>query len=89
MKPLLLIMAFMFLAVSCAQQSDSADSSAADSGYQPQLNCSAAPPIEDKSRLIKMLKDNGTISPEMNKQQIEQIVSDYIKRKNKKHKECK
>ncbi len=47
------------------------------------------PPIKDKSKLKKMLIDNGTITAEMSEEKANKMVNDYIKKKQEAFKRCK
>lgn len=58
-------------------------------GFKPPGDCSMSPPILDRSKITSMLTKNETISSNMSEQEIGQIVTDYINKKNKAFKGCK
>jgi len=53
------------------------------------LPCKASsPPIKDKSKLKKVLIDNGTITVEMSDEMANKVVNDFIKKKREAFKRC-
>ncbi len=53
------------------------------------FRCSGSPPVIDKSKIEKMLRNNGRITADMNQQQVEKTVNDFIQKKQNKYKDCK
>ena len=54
------------------------------------LPCKASsPPIKDKTKLKKMLIDNGTIAADMSEEMANKVVNDFIKKKRDAFKRCK
>jgi len=88
MKPLLVSLIVIFLAACTVQQPDEQSNESTEEQHKPKLNCSASPPILDKSKITEMLRNNGTLQSDMNQEEVEKIVNDYITRKNNNNKAC-
>ncbi|HEY9030730.1 MAG TPA: hypothetical protein VIM93_05160 [Kangiella sp.] len=50
--------------------------------------CSAPAPIQDRWKLESMLIDKGLITEDMDKEQRETVIRDYIKKKNSAYDKC-
>lgn len=48
----------------------------------------STPPIQDLTKIESMLLEQGTITADMSQAQKEQIINDFIKRKNQAFKSC-
>jgi len=55
----------------------------------PTLCKAGSPPLKDKSKLKNMLVNSGKITAEMSVQQINQVIRNYINKKQKAFKRCK
>lgn len=50
--------------------------------------CGAMPPIRDKSQIADNLRKQGLITVSMNQQEIDQVVADYISKRQKQFAKC-
>ncbi|UCX03095.1 hypothetical protein [Shewanella glacialimarina] len=50
--------------------------------------CGAMPPIRDKSKIADNLRKQGLITASMNQQEIDQVVADYISKRQKQFAKC-
>jgi len=85
----LLFASTMFICSSCANQDERSATHTEKKTENQQPICGASPPVLDRSKIEKMLENNGTITAEMSTEERKRIVSDFIKRKINIHKDCK
>ena len=85
----LLTFVLLLFFTSCTNKSNTSIDDKPGNELKPILNCSASPPILDRSKIAVMLTNNGTITSAMGEEEIDKIVSDFINRKNKAFKDCK
>jgi len=85
---ILFVFTLMFFCFSCVSKVDPSVETPSRKSFKSKLNCSASPPVLDKNKIAKMLKDSGMITADMNEEESNQLVSDFINRKNNAHKDC-
>lgn len=50
--------------------------------------CGAIPPIRDKSKIADNLRKQGVITDDMDQQEVNQVVADYIRQRQKQFAKC-
>lgn len=62
--------------------------SAQNETKSPEVKCGAMPPIQNKQKLVALLTERGKITPDMTQEQVEEVVAEYIRNKQKKFTDC-
>ena len=87
--PLRLLALAAGLTALCACANEPAHPASPKPVVQPKPVCSAPPPIQDIWKLEPLLIEQGTITAEMSREQREQLIRDYIRKKNERFlKDC-
>ncbi len=87
MKQLFIGLSVTMCLAACQSTSTDLENSPTPLSVKP-VNCSAPPLIENIWKLEPMLKDKGLITDAMNKEQKEQVIREYIRKKNSKFENC-
>lgn len=75
-------------AAACTQVTQQPQTTIQSVQYKSLRDCSVSPIVFDKEKILIMLKNNGTITPDMNDEQIRLTVDEFIQNKRKVNKDC-
>lgn len=85
---LLLSIALMFGCQANEANQQAENMTSAEVSYPTTAGCGAMPPIRDKSKVADNLRKQGLITASMNQQEIDQVVADYISKRQKPFAKC-